>query len=79
MIGKVLKWGNSLALRIPANLAKETKIEQGSEVEITIEKGAILLRPLGKEFSLEDLIAGINEENLHSEVDFGRHEGREAL
>lgn len=33
----ILKWGNSLAFRIPAAIAKQMKIEEGAEVEFRIE------------------------------------------
>ncbi len=30
----VLKWGNSLAFRIPSAIAKQMQIEEGAEVEL---------------------------------------------
>ncbi|MGI8542372.1 MAG: AbrB/MazE/SpoVT family DNA-binding domain-containing protein [Aridibacter sp.] len=76
---QVQKWGNSLALRIPKSFAVETDISNGSTVEITIENGQINLRPVQKEETLEELLEGITEENLHMEIDFGRAEGKELL
>lgn len=76
---QVQKWGNSLALRIPKSFAVETSIENGSTVEITLEKGAIVMKPAKEEINLEDLISGITSENIHVEVDFGRPEGKELL
>jgi antitoxin MazE len=74
---QIQKWGNSLALRIPKSFAIETKIEQGSTVEVTLEKEAIVLKPVKEEVTLENLLADITEENLHTEIDFGKPEGKE--
>lgn len=74
---QIQKWGNSLALRIPKSFAIETKIEQGTTVEVTLEKEAIVLKPVKEEITLENLLENITEENLHTEIDFGKPEGKE--
>ena len=76
---QVQKWGNSLALRIPKSFAVETSIENGSTVEVTLEKGAIVMKPAREDINLEDLLSGITSENIHVETDFGRPEGKELL
>ena len=77
---QVQKWGNSLALRIPKSYAVETKIENGSTVEVAVQKGAIIVKPVAKEnLTLDEILANITEENLHKEIDFGKSEGRENL
>jgi antitoxin MazE len=69
---RVQRWGNSLALRIPPAFAAETTIEQGSEVEITVEGGRLVVTPLAEQaFSLEALLAEITPDNLHAETDTG--------
>ena len=74
---QIQKWGNSLALRIPKSFALETKIEQGSTVEVALEKGQITVKPVKDEITLESLLADVTKENLHTEIDFGKPEGRE--
>ncbi len=74
---QIQKWGNSLALRIPKSFALETNIEQGSTVEVALEKGQIMVKPVKDEITLESLLADITEENLHTEIDFGKPEGKE--
>lgn len=76
---QVQKWGNSLALRIPKSFAVETSIENGSTVEVTLEKGAIVMKPAREDINLEDLLSGITSENIHAETDFGEPEGKELL
>ena len=43
---QISKWGNSLALRIPATLIKQIQLKDGDQVEATLSKdGAIIIRP----------------------------------
>ncbi len=74
---QIQKWGNSLALRIPKSFALETEIEQGSTVEVALEKGQITVKPVKDEITLESLLEDITKENLHTEIDFGKPEGKE--
>jgi antitoxin MazE len=76
---RVQKWGNSLALRIPKSFAVETDLDPGSEVDLTLEEGRLVITPLAEpEVSLDQLLAQITPQNLHSEVDFGGAVGRES-
>jgi antitoxin MazE len=75
----VRKWGNSLALRIPKSLASDSRIAQGSLVEVTIEKGKLVITPITvPEYSLNQLLAKVRQRNLHAEVDTGSATGRES-
>ena len=79
MRAQVQKWGNSLALRIPRSFAAESAIEQGSEVELSLEDGKLVVTPVEKPaYSLDSLLAGVTQENLHGEVDTGASVGNEA-
>ncbi len=78
MITTIRKWGNSLGLRIPKNLAEDVQIKEGSSVQLSVRKGRLVVTPLnGKEYSLEELVADIKPSNLHEEQEFGAHTGRE--
>ncbi len=75
---RVQRWGNSLALRIPKSFASETALDNGSEVELTLEEGRLVITPLAESpFSLDELLAGITPENLHGETDTGPGVGAE--
>lgn len=75
---QVQKWGNSLALRIPKSFAVESKIEQGSTVEVSLKGGKIIVEPVTEtSYSLEELLAGVTRSNLHREVDTGAAVGKE--
>ena len=72
----VKKWGNSLAIRIPKDIAQSLSIENDSIVEINIQKGTLVIVPK-KQTDLEYLVSRITEENLHREVDTGESVGNE--
>ena len=43
---QISKWGNSLALRIPATLIKQTHLKDGDKVEEKKKKdGSLIIRP----------------------------------
>jgi len=76
----VQKWGNSLALRIPKSVAADSKIKQGSVVEVSVAKGKLVVTPVSRKgsYSLAELLAGVTRRNLHAEVDVGGPVGRES-
>lgn len=76
---QIQKWGNSLALRIPKSFAVESKIGQGSTVEVSLERGKIIVLPVAEpDFSLDEMLAQVTKENLHGETDTGNSVGRES-
>jgi antitoxin MazE len=77
MRARIQKWGNSLALRIPRAFAKEAHLEPNSEVEVSLVEGKLILVPVEPEPTLDDLLAGITEENIHREIETGPAVGRE--
>ncbi len=79
MLVKVQKWGNSLAVRIPKAFAGEINIFENSSVNLTLIDGSINLKPTENiyEYRLDDLVEQVNENNLHSEYDSGKPEGKE--
>jgi len=69
---KIKKWGKSLTLRISKTFAYQLKIRQDEkDNKITVESKEV------KQYTLEELIAGINKSNLHYEIDLGKREGNE--
>ncbi len=75
---KIQRWGNSLGLRIPRSFAEETGIEAGSEVDLSIQDGDLVVKPVRRRtYQLKDLVRKITAKNLHGEVDTGGPVGRE--
>ncbi|HMR99886.1 MAG TPA: AbrB/MazE/SpoVT family DNA-binding domain-containing protein [Anaerolineales bacterium] len=78
MLTKIQKWGNSLALRIPKTFALDANLENDSTVEISLVDGKIVVKPISApQWTLDELLAGINNNNLHQEVDSGEPVGNE--
>jgi len=74
----VQKWGNSLALRIPKSFASEIGLERETPVEVTLANGKLVIMPIPKpKFTLKQLLAKVNKENLHHEVETGPATGNE--
>lgn len=78
MVATVAKWGNSLAVRIPQNLAKEIHLAEGVEIDLVVVDGYLVIKPRRrKRYSLDELIKGITPENLHGEIGSGIAVGNE--
>jgi antitoxin MazE len=76
----VKKWGNSASVRIPAAVMEAAKLSLDQPVDIREEAGRVIIEPIRtREFDLAELLAGITNENLHEEIDFGAPVGSERL
>ena len=75
----IKKWGNSLALRIPATLSAALNLNEDDAVDVSEEDGRLIVKKKGAavEPTLEELIAGITPENLHEPIDWGPPVGKE--
>jgi antitoxin MazE len=78
MVTRVQKWGNSLALRIPKSFAVQAKVAAGTAVDIAVESGRLVVRPVRRRYRLRELLSRITARNRHSEVGTGSAVGREA-
>ncbi len=75
----VKKWGNSLAVRIPAAVLESAHLSLNQLVEIRAEHGRVIIEPVAPDYELDDLLAGISPDNRHGEEDIGAPQGREIL
>lgn len=70
MNARFSKWGNSLAIRIPAAFAQEISVGEGAIADISVKNGCIVIKPMSEpHYDLADLLAGISESNLHGEIE----------
>jgi antitoxin MazE len=83
---RLSKWGNSLAVRIPRQIAEELQLATGDEVELTAagSRVAIETRPGQKvpRYRLEDMIADMKRlppESRPPLLDWGPDRGAEIL
>ncbi|MEG4519493.1 MULTISPECIES: AbrB/MazE/SpoVT family DNA-binding domain-containing protein [unclassified Microcoleus] len=78
MVATITKWGNSLAIRIPQNLAKEINLAEGSEVKLVLIDGKLTIEPITRRrYSLEELVEAMTPDNVHNEIDTGVAVGKE--
>jgi antitoxin MazE len=79
MEAKVMKWGNSLALRIPRSVAAEAGVEYGAKVDVSVEDGAMVVRPTRPTaVKLDVLLRKVKKDNTHPAVSTGKRRGRES-
>ena len=80
MQATIKKWGNSPALRISSSIMELAQLSVDQRVNVSVVKGKIIVEPIAPEKTrLEDLLAGITPDNIHSEESFGRPVGKEIL
>ncbi len=76
----VQKWGNSLAVRIPAGMAAQLDLSAGVPIELSAESGALVVRPVRRQrYQLRELLKDCRPEQLHGDLDLGDSTGRELV
>jgi len=76
----ILKWGNSLAFRIPAAIAKQMEIGEGEEVEFYIDGKRLVVEKSAKmpRFTQQDLLKSLRKMKKGL-IDLGTPQGKEVL
>lgn len=74
----IQKWGNSLGVRLPSQLAKKQSLKVGTRVSVVETKTGIALEVIKQSpADLKQLLSQITPANLHSETDWGSQQGNE--
>lgn len=75
------RWGNSLAVRIPASVAQEARLSEGQAIDVQVVDGKVQILPYTamKRFSRERYMQQLREGKLepHGTLDFGAAQGSE--
>jgi antitoxin MazE len=79
MKAQMVKWGNSLAVRIPKPILEEARLKEGDFLEIEAGEGQIELRRATKIPTLAQLVSQINPENRYPEISTGQEVGKERV
>jgi len=58
----VNKWGQSLGIRIPKNIAQKMHIQEGEKVQIAFQDGEITIKPV---MTIDWLMEGMDSKNRH--------------
>ena len=77
---RVQRWGNSLAVRIPSEIAKACAVCEGTEVFVRNEGTDIVLTPKTrrKRYALARLVRSITKRNRHEAIASKGRIGKEA-
>lgn len=78
MQAQLARWGNSLGVRIPKDIATRLGLTEGMRVEVEAEGSRIIITAARPRYRLEDLLAGVTPEAMHA-FDWGPDSGREAV
>ncbi len=74
----IQKWGNSLAVRLPKDIARNLNLREGSRVAVREQKKEIVVSPAAKtRITLKERLALITPENIREEIDWGKPRGKE--
>jgi antitoxin MazE len=76
---QIVKWGNSLAVRIPKPVAEAAGVREGDEMVIEADEGHIKVRRKQHTPSLRELVAQITPENRYEEIPSGPARGKESV
>jgi len=79
MKAQMVKWGNSLAVRIPKPILEEARLKEGDFLEIEVGEGQIELRRATKIPTLAQLVSQINPDNRYPEISTGPEVGKERV
>jgi len=73
------KWGNSLALRIPAPLARQLNLTENTSVECAVVDGNLVISPViePRPYSLNQLLDQVTAQNIHDETEVSGPAGKE--
>jgi antitoxin MazE len=60
---RISKWGNSLGLRVPREIAARAGVREGERVEMEgFADGRIVITPSRRRFTIEELVVGMTPE-----------------
>jgi len=76
---QIVKWGNSLAVRIPKPVAERAGVREGDPIVIEVARGQIRLRRKDRLPTLDELVSRITAENRYEEVTAGPARGKEEI
>jgi antitoxin MazE len=76
---RVARWGNSLGLRIPKDIAERAGLRAGARVDIAAEGELIVITPARRRQALAELLEGMTPQAMREAFDWGPDRGREIV
>lgn len=71
------RWGNSLGLRVPREVATRLGLTEGSRVEIAVRGNQLVVSTDRPVYRLEDILKNVTPKSLRQAFDWGPDAGRE--
>jgi antitoxin MazE len=76
---RVARWGNSLGLRIPKDIAQRVGLREGARVDVEVEGDRIVVSPARPRYVLAELLKGITPQAMREAFEWGPDKGREIV
>ena len=77
---KIQRWGNSLAVRIPSEIARSAKLSVGQPVEVSVQELGVAIIPVGeREMSLAERLRAFDPARHGGEAMVSRRAGKESM
>jgi antitoxin MazE len=69
MVTQIAKWGNSLGVRVPRDVAARLGLREGSRVDVEARGDHLVITKSNRRFTLEELLEGMTPERQHPSLD----------
>lgn len=76
---QVARWGNSLGVRIPKDIASRVGLTEATPVEMETDGDRIVISISRPRYALDDLLKGLTPDAMRDAFDWGPDVGREAV
>ncbi|HWK45636.1 MAG TPA: AbrB/MazE/SpoVT family DNA-binding domain-containing protein [Stellaceae bacterium] len=76
---QLARWGNSLGLRIPKDIAAKVGLAEGARVEIEADGDRVVITAARPRYTLDELLAGVTPGDMQEAFDWGPDVGREIV
>ena len=73
------RWGNSLGVRIPKDIASRSGLREGARVDIEAQGSRIVITPAQKRYELVELLLDVTPQAMREAFDWGPDKGREIV
>jgi len=76
---RIARWGNSLGIRIPRDIAGRVGLTEGSQVDVEAKGDRVVISPTRPHYRLDDLLTGMTAKEMRKAFDWGPDKGREIV
>lgn len=66
---QIAKWGNSLGLRVPRDIAARVGLTEGTRVDVEARGDRLVVTKSNRRFTLDELLAQMTPEREHRALD----------